>query len=58
MRVLRSEPELYDLPAWKRRLADLLSDAPEDQSVTLIEDTKAHIDALERVVEKRASEAR
>lgn len=44
--VLRGEPDLFDLDAWKARLAELRADPPSDYRDGLIDDAEAHIRAI------------
>lgn len=57
MPVLRQEPELYDLPAWQKRLAELRSDPSGEFRDGLIEDTEAHVRAIGGDPEKLPAEA-
>lgn len=47
MFILRGEPDLFDLDAWKQRLAALQADPQSAYRDALIDDTQAQIDAIE-----------
>lgn len=55
--TLRSEPDLFDLDAWRARLAELRADPQSDYRDTLIADAEAHIRAIGGTPEKTAPEA-
>lgn len=55
--TLRGEPDLFDLNAWRARLAELRADPPSEYRDTLIADAKAHILAIGGTPEKSAAEA-
>ena len=58
MLILRPTPDLFDLDAWERRLAELRLDPPSAFRDDLIMETEAHIAALKQTPEKSPQEAR
>ena len=55
--IMRGEPDLFDLAAWKVYLAELRTDDPSEYRDTLIAYSEAHIRAIEGTPEKSATEA-
>lgn len=46
--VLRGEPDLFDVAAWRQRLEDLKSDDPSEFRDAMIDHARAHLAAIER----------
>ena len=57
MSHLRADPPLFEISAWRDRLAELRTDAPSDYRDGLIFQAESHIAALEATPQKKPPEA-
>lgn len=57
MFALRPEPDLFDLSAWRQRLAELQADPESPVRAMMIEHAEAHIAAISAPPQKTAAEA-
>ncbi|MFE3838879.1 hypothetical protein [Pseudogemmobacter sonorensis] len=57
MSVLRADPDLFDLGAWRARLAELRAEKPSDHRDAMLEYTENHITMLLTLSPKTAAQA-
>jgi hypothetical protein len=58
MPALRPDPDLFDLAAWRQRLAELQAEPQDAWRDAMIDHAEAHIAAISRTPEKSPLEAR